>query len=137
MTDIKFTCHTCRLTTFAELGQSVYNGRLRWYISFVCEKCGDALEQDGGDFPPDELRAQILQDTGQWELVVEGNSDNKVKIAQIVHKTLKFPLTEALKISKRDPAIIYQGTEVEVKWIKEKFSDEGITEGVHSRRSES
>jgi hypothetical protein len=105
------------------VGQSFASGRLQWYRTFV-DADGNPIEADGGGFPPADIRQQILQAEGEWEVVVVPG--NPTKVALILREILELSPQQALECARNDSGVVYCGTKVEAQWISMKLREAGI-----------
>jgi hypothetical protein len=99
------------------VGQSVVNGRLRWYRSLISSdrKC---IEEDGTGFPPPELREEILKTEGEWEILM--TTGDPKRVALILREVLAITAKEALENAKS--GVLYRGTKTEAQWLSQKLS---------------
>lgn len=113
MTKIKRICD-CGQSNLAEVGQSFASGKLSWYISFRCDKCGKAQEIDGTSEIPDEIRNDILNQEGTWELKIEDKSKLSL-VLSILRRELNLSLHDIIKIKKAMAEVVITGTKVEME----------------------
>lgn len=116
---------SCGATSLAETGQSFISGRLRWYLSFRCPCCGKANEVDGVDDTPIEIRDAILQQEGEWGLVIE-DSNKASSVMAILRRELNLSLNEIARLRKSIPGIVLTGTKIEMERLKEILSFNNI-----------
>lgn len=129
----KYQCDECQKIVTANVGQTVINSQLRWYLSYECPSCNSAIEMDGIGFPPDEIRQNILAEEGEWNLIVkETELKNKAKLSKLIRQALNLSLQEVLQRLKNFP-IITSGTKTEMQWLKQVLAEEGIDSSVEQK----
>lgn len=120
---------SCGTTSLAEVGQSFISGRLKWYLSFRCPCCGKANEVDGMEDIPIEIRDAILQQEGEWGLVIEG-SNKASSVLAILRRELNLSLNEIARLRKLIPGIVLTGTKTEMEKLKEVLSINNISTSI-------
>ena len=134
MVEIQYQCADCNHKIKARVGQAIFNSKLRWYLSYICNNCNSAVEMDDLGFPPIEIRQNILLEEGEWELEVNPAGLNyKVKTIKILRQALNLSIKEASKLSKKFPRII-SGTKVEIQWLKELLLSKNIQSSINKIR---
>ena len=113
------TCSNCGQNSHMTAAQTVVEGALRWYESYLCRFCGAAQEIDGTGFPPDDIRDSLLKAEGRWEIRLLQQEINKVAAMKVLRTTLDLSLLEAkqilgLPLSKP----FFYGTRTEMLWLK-------------------
>lgn len=112
----------CGGTFCIDAGDSIIDGRFRWYVSYHCHHCKTDIEMDGDgmDTIPDDIKELIVQRKGRWGLSC---SSSDLKIKYLLKKILKN--YDHLNLPKD---ILYYGTQNQVKWVKSKLMKKGISE---------
>ncbi|WP_252243961.1 MULTISPECIES: hypothetical protein [unclassified Clostridium] len=128
MTKILKIC-SCGTTSLAEVGQSFINGKLRWYLSFRCPCCGKANEIDGMDDIPIEIRDAILQQEGEWGLVIE-DSSKVSSVLKVLRRELNLSFNEIVRLKKSIPGIVLTGTKIEMERLREALSFNNINSSI-------
>lgn len=104
------------------VGDSILGDVYRWYASCHCNKCGRNIEMDGNgiDSIPDDIKALIIEERGNWGL---RTSANILKIRYLLTK-----LVENYNDLVFREDFVYCGTENQIRWIKNRLVEKGITE---------
>lgn len=112
----------CGGTFYIDVGDSIVDGRFRWYASYHCNNCKIDTEMDGDgiDTIPDDIKELIVKREGRWGLC---SSSSSLKIKYLLKKMLKN--YDSLIMPKD---IFYCGTQNQVKWVKNKLMEKGIDE---------
>lgn len=106
------------------VGDYIQDGEYLWHISSHCEYCGETFEMDGhGIFDiPYDIRKEIINRNGEW-LIVASNSIAKIRF---LLKKILYDEYNIDNIQKEN--VIYTGTQNQVKWVKDKLIEKGISE---------
>lgn len=106
------------------VGDYIQDGEYLWHISSHCEYCGETFEMDGhGIFDiPYDIREEIINRNGEW-LIVASNSIAKIRF---LLKKILYDEYNIDNIQKEN--VIYTGTQNQVKWVKDKLIEKGISE---------
>jgi hypothetical protein len=119
-TILAFPCPHCGLAGAMTCAQTSPAGKLVWYESVRCERCGLCQEADGWGFPPNELREAFLKEGGLWVVTVTA-ARQKFSIIMLLRETLGWDLKTAHEVmaSIHDglPGVVYSGTRAECLWI--------------------
>lgn len=105
-------------------GQSIIDGTLRWHRSGVATN-GSPFEEDGLGLPPDDVRCQLIERDGEWEVLVD-DSVNKAAVVRVLRETMKVDMVAAAKLLKNLPGVVYTGTKTEAEWICAKLIERGV-----------
>ena len=134
MVEIQYQCGDCNQETKARVDQVIFNSKLRWYLSYICNNCNSAVEMDDLGFPDTEIRQKILLEEGEWQLKVNSAElENKLKSIKIVRQAFNLSIKDASKLSKEFPKII-SGTKVEMQWLRELLLSENIQSSINGVR---
>ncbi len=121
---VPVACPACGQLGHAVFGQSVSNGKLRWYRSIQCPTAGN-LEEDGNGFgaaPPD-LRRELLAVKGAWS--VSATSGEKLKAILTTKRLLSAPFANTTAFLEMFPTL-FLGTRAETHWLLAKLAAEGV-----------
>ncbi len=104
-----------------DVGDSIWNGTYRWYVSYHCNECGKNTEVDGYgiDSIPDDIKTLIIKKEGEWGLI---SVSSKVKIKYLMNKIFQ------LKCKRFSEDIFWVGTQNQVKFVKNLLLEKGIVE---------
>jgi DNA-directed RNA polymerase subunit RPC12/RpoP len=127
-------CASCGKTVNAEVDQTAIDGKLRWYISYRCPSCNAAAESDDIGFPPEDIRALLIEHDGLWDLYVDDIS-NKMEVMRLLRSLLGWSLTEASRRLRDITKPVYSGSKVEVEWLARSLSGHNISISFVSRES--
>ena len=122
--EVRVGCPRCGQEGHAFFGQTVPDGRLRWYHSVHCPATG-YFEVDGVGLgaAPLDLRAKLIAATGIWS--VRADETEKLKAIATAKRVLPEPLANAAPLLQAFPTL-FQGTKFEANWLMEKLTKEGI-----------
>lgn len=124
MAKINMKCN-CGSNVSANVGDSLYGGVLRWYISYKCERCGCAVESDGRDEIPSEIKEAIIKEEGRWGIFINDEKD-LTKVTYILKKELGFTLEQIKEIKTNLPNELISGTKNEIIRINNILNQKGI-----------
>ena len=126
MAVIKIKCN-CGKIIEASVGDSIYNNNLRWYQSYYCKNCGNALEMDEIGVIPFEIKKAIMIQEGSCELFLLDYKSRK-KVSYLLNK-MPYMDSEWFKLFEEEKSNrIVCGTQNEVTFIKEYLEAKGIKE---------
>jgi len=112
-----------------DVGDSIIDGNLRWYKSYKCKKCGNAIEVDGIETKrlPENIRETITNKYGMRGLFLK-DSDNLSKIIYIFKKEFEITLNKLnlININIKNQEELIKGTENEMKYIRNVLTKNGI-----------
>lgn len=118
-------CPYCGQMGHAVFGQSVPDGKLRWYRSTYCPTARQHIEEDGdgiGD-APSEYREKLLAAKGSWS--VRADEREKLKAIATTKRLLSISLADTAGLLQSFPTL-YRGTRAEADWLIEMLAKEGI-----------
>jgi len=119
---VSVACPHCGQVGHAVFGQSVSDGKLRWYRSVRCPAAGNFEEDgDGVDDAPSDLRNELLAAKGAWSVL----ADEGDKLKAIAATKRLLPLAEMAALLRSFPTL-FIGTSAEADWLVEGLSKEGI-----------
>jgi hypothetical protein len=111
---ISTKCMKCGNCLTCEAGESLYTGKLKWYLSCSCSKCGSVSEADGLGLPPEDVRTAIINESGLWRLELIQKKTHVIA-AKVLTNAFDIPRTVAL--ASLGPEGIWKGTKTEVEWL--------------------
>ena len=124
MAEIESNCTRCGGILKVFFGDRCIGGKLVWYESHRCDECGSAMEVDGEDELPDELRSIVLNQHGEWCLIVlEGK---KSSIGKVLRSAKALDMKEVSQLLASFPGVLFSGTRAEMDVIKYHLDREGI-----------
>lgn len=109
------TCAKCGGVASLSMGQNFWSG-LAWFKSFRCTGCGDAWELDEVGIPPPEIRQRMLAEGGHWQARI-AEPRSAVAIAKALRVLLELDMAASARLMKSLPGIVYEGTNVECRWV--------------------
>jgi hypothetical protein len=125
---VSIACPHCGQAGHADFGQSVPDGKLRWYCSVRCPVAGNFEEDgDGIDDAPSDLRNELLAAKGAWS--VRADEGEKLKAIATTKRLLSVPLAEMAALLQSFPTL-FIGTKAEADWLAETLTREDITAAV-------
>ncbi|MGB3511602.1 MAG: hypothetical protein WBA93_20665 [Microcoleaceae cyanobacterium] len=122
-------CSDCKKEIKIYVGQQIFGVDLQlvWHSSYSCSNCGTQIEEDGYDIPTDEIREAILAQEGTWSLNIRDiDSYSATIVIKILRKTLKLSLSDAIKLKKKIPGKVMEGTKVEVNRLQQFLARHGF-----------
>ena len=124
MAVIKMKCN-CGMIIESNVGDSIYNNNLRWYQTYCCDNCGNAMEMDGIGDIPSEIKKAIMMQEGSYGLF-SSDLKNRNKIIYLLKKMpyKDLDLFDLFKEGKSDEII--RGTQNEVTFIKDYLVTKGV-----------
>lgn len=123
------TCPNCGAVLDYRIGQRIVGSDLAWFRSTRCSSRDYATEEDGEGLPPDEIRRELLQKDGRWELVV-ADADKAARAAQVLREQLDMDLRSAAAVMKAIPGPVWSGTQVEARWLAGLLEARGVASKV-------
>ena len=117
----KKTCSSCGGEAIVAFGQRLLGGELRWSGRETCDSCGSIVEFDDFGDIPEELKAIILEDEGEWELVLDAGYDRLAAM-----KVLRDRLGVAVGQAKKKLSAL-SDTKTTLEWIQEGFAEVGVS----------
>ena len=125
MAKLSITCK-CKNSLEANVGQNTRRGRLNWFLSYKCPVCGNAIEEDGVDDTPEEIRSAIISQEGEYGLFVTEGTQNVTALITTLRKVLNLDLKEAAMLKKLVPGTILKGTKAEMDRLEVLLKNDGI-----------
>ena len=116
-------CQKCGREISIIVGQSWRHG-LRWSMSCRCPFCGAAYEADGRGIPPQDIRAAILSEQGQFELHVTDIAAPTICIAKLLRKELSLSIPQSSVLLRKMPGAVASGTRGEMEWLAHLVGEE-------------
>jgi hypothetical protein len=113
---LAFPCPQCGLAGAMTCAQTSRGGKLSWYESVGCERCGLQQEADGDGFPPDGLREAFIDEGGLWSVTLTAVR-SKPSAIKLLRETLSWDLAKAAQVMKAMPGVAYFGTRAECLWL--------------------
>src|SRR5437868_6619833 len=92
MAFLRERCPTCGVETDVAVGQAIDGGDLVWHKGYTCPSCGDAREEDGRGQAPGDIRRAILQQDGEWTLVIEEAGTRATTALKLLRQALDLSL---------------------------------------------
>lgn len=126
-------CWDCKKEIKMYVGQHIFGVDLRlvWHRAYSCSNCGNQIEEDGYDLPPDEIREAILAQEGTWSLNIRDTDSYCANVViKILREALKLSLFDAIKLKKKIPGKVIEGTKVEVNRLKQLLAKHGFQSSV-------
>ncbi|MBK1811932.1 hypothetical protein JHL18_15025 [Clostridium sp. YIM B02505] len=124
MAKINLKCD-CGSKVTASVGDSLYEGILRWYVSYKCESCGRVVESDGRDEIPSEIKEAILKDEGIWKVILHDRKEFE-KVSYILRKQFGFTLGQTKEIDAKLSNELISGTKNEMSRINDVLTEKGV-----------
>ena len=127
MPSVDGICGGCGESVKVHFGQSArhWMSGLGWWESYRCEKCGDAVEADGGDDMPDDYRRIILEEEGAWEIRLSQRPELETDTLHRIKKALGLTLAEVAAL-KNCRGALAKGTKAEMEHKVALLSSEGV-----------
>jgi hypothetical protein len=126
-------CDRCNREITANIGQSIIDSKLVWYLSYRCKSCNYAIELDDFGFLPTEIRQKVIQKESEWKLKVDSvESKSKVKIIKILRRALNLSIKDTSKLAKNFPHMT-RGTKVEMQWLQKLLVNENIQSSIEKK----
>ena len=121
MATIYQRCPKCDREVPVTVGQTWQYAGLRWSMSCLCPFCGAGYEADGRGIPPQDIRAAILTEEGEWQLQVPDATAPKTCIAKSLRNELNLSLTQAAQLIHQIPGVLATGTNAEMEWLAQRI----------------
>ena len=119
-------CGNCDQDIQMLVGQSLFDKKLVWYLSYSCSHCGEAIELDDTYAIPNEMREEILAKEGSWNLIVLEKEQRATVVTKILGEAMSLSLPEAMKLKKKMPGSVLIGTKSETDRLKQLLAAEGL-----------
>ena len=107
------------------VGQSVFDKKVVWHLSYSCPYCSEAIELDNTDAIPNEMRKEILAKEGTWNLIVLEKKRATV-VTKILRQAMELSLAEAMKLKKKMPGSVFIGTKCETDRLRHLLAAVGL-----------
>jgi ribosomal protein L7/L12 len=92
-----------------------------------------SVELDDYGFPPNEIRQKIIDEEGEWELIIDpAKLKNKAEALKVLRQALNLSIEEISKLFKNMPNII-SGTKIEIQWLRQLLSNKGIESSIERK----
>ncbi|MED4729392.1 hypothetical protein P9597_14795 [Aneurinibacillus migulanus] len=130
MAVMKDICTRCGEKVEVHVKQYIVNNLIAWSEAYSCTKCGnEVVSDDWGDQTPNEVRKAILEQEGEWELVILKHGENKAHFLKNLRDALNLTLQEVSSLFKKIPGALIVGTFQEMLLLKKKLAlpDENIS----------
>jgi hypothetical protein len=95
------------------VGQSVFDKKNVWHLSYSCPYCGETIELDNTDALPNEMRKEILAKEGTGNLIVLEKKQRATVVTKFLRQAMELSLAEAMKLKKKMPGSVFVGTKCE------------------------
>ncbi len=120
-------CGNCSKDIQMSVGQSVFDKKLVWHLSYSCPYCGEAIELDNTDAIPNEMRKEILvTKEGTWNLIVLEKEQRATVVTKILRQAMELSLAEAMKLKKKMPGSVFVGTKCETERLRHLLAAVGL-----------
>lgn len=129
MVKLETVCPWCNGRMISRVTQSIKptDGRLMFYTYDKCKKCNYRAEFDDYGRPPEMVRQKMLARDGLYALVIdEVDKGTRLEITRVFRSLFEMSTVEALKFSQTFPGVLYNGTEVEVEWLRRIMEERGV-----------
>ena len=120
MATMQRPCSTCGATATVAFGQRLLGGELRWSGRETCSSCDAIVEFDDFGDIPDELKPAILEDEGEWELVLSDGAD-RLAALKVLRDRLGVSIGQA-----KEKLSALRDTRVTLEWIQDGFARVGV-----------
>jgi DNA-directed RNA polymerase subunit RPC12/RpoP len=122
-------CGNCDREIQMLVGQSVFDKKLIWHLSYNCPDCGETIELDDTGAIPDEFREEILAKEGNYSIVLEKEKCATVA-TKILREAMELSLTEAIKLKKKMPGSVFIGTKAETDQLRHFLAAKGLKHSI-------
>jgi hypothetical protein len=112
MATIEKPCH-CGNAYEVRFSDRCSGGELTWYMSILCRSCGRAEEVDGRGNLPEDLRSTLIQQEGEWHLVVKKVGEDRVSLLKQLRGVFALTIFEAANLYRTLPGLLRSGTHAE------------------------
>ena len=119
-------CGNCSKDIQISVGQSVFDQKVVWHLSYSCPYCGEAIELDNTDAIPNEMRKEILVKEGTWKLIVSEKEQGATVVTKILPQAMELLLAEAKKLKKKMPGFVFVRTKGETDRLRDLLAAEGL-----------
>jgi len=119
-------CGNCSKDMQMSVGQSVFDKKLVWHLSYSCPYCGEAIELDDTGAIPDFMREEILAKEGNWNLIVLEKAERATVATKLLREAMSLSLAEAMKLKKKMPGSVFIGTKAETDRLRQRLAAVGL-----------
>ncbi|MCA1294968.1 hypothetical protein LBW89_18300 [Paenibacillus sp. alder61] len=130
MAVMKVRCARCGENVVLQVKQYIVNNAIAWSEAYSCVNCGnEVVSDDWGDQTPNEVRKAILEQEGEWELVILKHGENKSRFLRKLRDALSLTLQKVSDLCKKIPGTLIAGTFQEMLLLKIRLAlpDEDIS----------
>ena len=104
------------------VGQSVFDKKVVWHLSYSCPYCSEAIALDNTDAIPNEMRKEILEKGATWKLIILEKEQLATVVTKILRQAMELLLAEPMKLKKKMPGSVFVGTKGETDRLRHLFS---------------
>lgn len=115
---IKLPCPRCGWSEALSIGQMNFRGKLRWFESANCEKCGLRSEADGVGFPPSKIRESLIESDGEWCVIMK-DVRSTASVVKVLQAALSLEMKAAIALLRAETNMVFRGTKSESLWLVE------------------
>ncbi|MBD1827172.1 hypothetical protein NDI47_25930 [Microcoleus vaginatus GB1-A2] len=108
------------------VGQSVFDKKVVWHLSYSCPYCGEAIALDNTDAIPNEMKKEILAKEETWNLIVLEKEQRATVVTKILRQAMELSLAEAMNLKKKMPGSVFVGTKAETDRLRHLLAAEGL-----------
>ncbi len=108
-------CAACKREQPIEVSQAITGQRLSWRERFECE-CGHGFEASGAGLPMPGVRRALVEQLGGAKVWVESAKSKPLLTKALAMVTGVTPEALTMRLEKL-PAVAYEGTRVEAKFV--------------------
>ncbi|MFD3761066.1 hypothetical protein [Streptomyces sp. NPDC058622] len=106
--------------------QLVRDAELFWETELECHACGLVVHDGDPGAAPEKIRESLLLQHGNFLLRLEEPVGAGVKILKVFRDALGGSMAEAKEHSRKLSAGEFEGTSVELRFLRDRFLKEGI-----------
>lgn len=121
---VEMPCPRCGCPQSLRIGQVTVRGNLGWFESINCGKCGVASEADGVGFPPPKIRELLIEKNGEWCVKLK-DMRSMARVVKVLQAALSLDMKVVIDFLKKEPRIIFKGTNSEAMWLAELLESAG------------
>jgi hypothetical protein len=119
-------CGNCSKAIQMSVGQSVFDKKVVWHLSYSCPYCREAIALDNTDAIPNEMRKEILAKKGTWNLIVLEKEQGATVVTKILRQAIELSLAEAKKLKKKMAGSVLVGTKCETARLRHLLAAVGL-----------
>lgn len=113
---VELPCPRCGCPQSLRIGQVTVRGKLRWFESINCRKCGVSSEADGVGFPSPEIRELLIEKNGEWQVTLK-NVRSIACVVKVLQAELSLDMRVTIDFLKKESREIFRGTKSEAMWL--------------------